>query len=51
MAQNNSRVFLDRGRAKAFAEYLGTQHAEDVEVWVDTDAFGQAQYIVRWNAW
>ena len=45
----HSRTYLDRGKAEAFAEYLRTQHAEDIQIWIGTDAFGQATYDVRWN--
>ena len=43
--------FFNETRAEAFAEYLKTQGAEDIEIWGGRDAFGQDQYTVCWNLW
>ena len=49
--QNFSKTFLSETRAAAFVAYLEAQGAEDIEIWGGRDAFGQADYIVRWNLW
>lgn len=46
---NHIKTFFNQNRAEAFAEYLNTQKAEDIEIWRGRDAFGQTQYTVRWN--
>lgn len=46
---SNSRTFFGMDGAKVFVEYLRTQHVEDMEIRIHTDAFGQAQYTVWWN--
>lgn len=48
---NYSKTFLNEKRAQAFAEYLNTQGAEDVSIWSGRDAFGQTEYVVKWNIW
>lgn len=46
---NYSKILLNEKRAKDFAEYLKAQGAEDVQIWRGRDAFGQTEYLVKWN--
>lgn len=48
---NYSKTFLNEKRAEAFAENLKGQGAEDVQIWSGRDAFGQTEYVVKWNLW
>lgn len=42
------KSFFGKKRAEAFAENMKANGAENVEVWTDTDGFGQRIYIVKW---
>lgn len=43
------RSFFSKARAVEFAERLEVVGAEDVQITMATDAFGQVQYRVEWN--
>lgn len=47
--QNFSKTFFYRASAERFVITLKAMGAEDIQIWNGTDAFGQAQYTVRWN--
>lgn len=51
MHHNFRKSFSSKTRAEAFAEYLKTQGAEDIEIWGDRDGFGQERHTVCWNLW
>ena len=42
-----TRTFFSKKRAEAFAAEL-KRNKNRAEIWMDTDAFGQKIYIVKW---
>lgn len=49
MNTNYSKTFFTESRAKAFAEQLKKNGAEDIYISASKDGFGQNQYRVHWN--
>lgn len=43
-----TRTYFTRTKAERFAEALIKQGFETVQIWNDTDGFGQKIYIVKW---
>lgn len=47
--RNYMKSFFSKKRAVEFAEHLELCGAEDIQITVANDAFGQVQYRVEWN--
>ena len=44
-----NKTFWSMDRAAAFVDYLRTQGVSDAQIWSGRDAFGQTEYVVKWN--
>lgn len=47
--RNYMKSFFSKKMAVEFAEHLELCGAEDIQITVANDAFGQVQYRVEWN--
>ena len=43
-----TRIFFSSNGAKRFMMELEEQGFDDIQMWMDKDAFGQTIYIVKW---
>lgn len=43
-----TRIFFSSNGAKRFMMELEQQGFDDIQMWMDKDAFGQTIYIVKW---
>lgn len=43
-----TRTFFSKARAERFAESMKRSGFETIQIWMDTDAFKQTIYIVKW---